>query len=522
MAKKQGKEITMRTKREVFRLALVSKLSHRKIAQSCGIDHKTVSKYLDSLPVELLDYGEIESLSDEELANFLKPSESDSVKTARPLPNWEEVHQELQRKGVTLKLIWEEYKQDHPGGYQSSQFNAYYRRWAQKSNLSMHQTHLAGEKLFVDYAGVTVPIRDRHTGKTRDAQVFVAVLGASSYIYAEATLDQSSPNWLRSHVRAFESLGGVPKMVIPDNLKSAVTRACRYDPDLNPAYPHLSIHYDTATIPARVRKPQDKAKVEQGVQVVEQRVLAPLRKITFFDLGDLNRRIREGVAALNMRQMEHRGVSRQTLFEQVDRPALQSLPTEKYVVEEWKSAKVNLDYHVEVAKHYYSVPHKYVHERVEIRYTEQTVEIWRHNQRLASHRRIDLPGGYSTIHDHMPIAHQEYQKWTPERIIKWAASMGENTAELAQQIIDSKAYPAQGYRAVLGILGLAKKYSEERLERACGRALLFGNYRYKQIESILKKGLDQQWSPEPKETAPVEHQNLRGEDYYRQAKEKTC
>jgi transposase len=420
----------------------------------------------------------------------------------------------LRKKSVTLRLLWVEYREAHPDGYGYSQFCERYRRWAKRLKPSMRLSHKGGEKVFVDYAGQTVPIVDPHSGEVRQAQIFVGVLGASNYTYAEAHWSQDLPNWIGAHVRLFSFLGGVPEVVVPDNLKAGVKHPCRYEPDLNPTYQDLAEHYGTAVIPARVRKPKDKAKVEVGVQVVERWILARLRNRTFFSLADLNQAIRELLDELNTRLMKHLGRSRRQLFETLDQPALKPLPQQPYVFAIWKKARVNIDYHVEFDKHYYSVPHTLIHEEVYVRATERTVEIFFKGRRVASHRRANARGRHTTTSQHMPPAHQKYQEWSPERFTRWAQTIGPHTTQLVQALLASRKHPQQAYRSCLGLLRLAKRYGEDRLEAACRRAFPAGIHSYKGVKNILDAKLDQVEPEEPAAVVPTDHENIRGQTYY--------
>jgi transposase len=404
MARKRKKELSMRKVREILRLSLECHMGKREVARSCSVSPTTVKNYLSRIEKLNIAYSQVTKMDDGELKRVLLNHKSSSNSNPRPQPNWEHIHLELKKKGVTLQLLWQEYKAIYPDGYQSTQFCERYRKWKGKLNVSLRQTHKAGEKMFVDYAGQTVPIVDRLSGEIRQAEIFVGTLGASNYTYVEATWDQSLPNWITSHVHAFEYFGGVPHTLIPDNLKSGVSKACRYEPDINPSYHDMAVHYGTAVIPARVRKPQDKAKVESAVLVVERWILAVLRNRTFFSLEELNQAIAELLVQLNNRPFKKLDGSRLSWFQTIDKPALHPLPQSRYVFAEWKKARVNIDYHVELFRHYYSVPYQLVHEEVTIRYTRTTVEIFRRGKRVASHKRDHRPGRHTTLKEHMPFA----------------------------------------------------------------------------------------------------------------------
>jgi len=432
----------------------------------------------------------------------------------RPDPVW--IHTERQRKGVTLELLHLEYLEQQPDGYRYTQFCEYYRRWCKQQRVSMRQVHRAGEKMFVDYAGHKPKVVNPTTGEVREVELFVAVLGASSYTYAEATESQRVADFLASHTRAVEYFGGVCELVVPDQLKSGVTRACRYEPAVQRSYDEWSQHYATTILPARPRKPRDKAKVEVAVQIVERWILARLRDETFFSLRELNERIGILLEDLNARPMRAYGQSRRQRFEQIDQPALRPLPAVAYELAEWKHAKVNLDYHVILERHLYSVPHALVHAQVELRYTATSVEVLHKGQRVAVHRRDPMPGAYTTLSAHMPKAHQKHLAWTPTRLIAWGRSVGPETEALVTAILADRPHPEQGYRSCLGILRLAKQYGNERLEAASKRAVAVHARSYRHLQSILKHGLDRfalTEDDEPQRVLPL-HKNVRGGDYY--------
>ena len=514
----------MRKVREVLRLSWVCGLSQRQVAVSCGLGRSTVGEYLErAAAAGVCAWSAVEALGDEALERRLFPPPVAVPSSERPEPDWARVHLELRRKGVTLRLLWEEYQAGRPEAYRYSRFCELYGQWRGRLDVTMRQEHTAGEKLFVDYAGPTVPVVDRATGELREAQIFVAVLGASNFTYAEATWSQGLEDWIGSHVRTFEHLGAVPWVVVPDNLKSGVTRPCSYDPDLNPTYHEMAVHYGVAVVPARVRKPRDKAKVEAGVLLVERWVLARLRDRTFFSLAELNGAIRELVRALNERPFQKLPGSRRELLERLDRPAMQPLPAERYTFAEWRKARVNVDYHVEVDGHYYSVPYRLVGEKLDVRIAGSTVELLHRGRRVASHLRSDRRGHHTTIGEHMPRAHRDYVQWTPERLIRWAAKTGTAVAEVVTTILGSRAHPQHGFRPCLGILRLGKHYGEQRLEAACRRALALGSPSYRSVRSILEKGLDGEPVAEPAQAPlPVEHRNLRGASYYGTPEEAPC
>ncbi len=504
----------LRKMRDILRLLWHLRMGVRATARASQTSHTTVLKYRDRAEAAGLSWEEIEPMDEASLERRLFPSTVSP--SPRPLPDWSEVHAERRQPGVTLQLLWEEYKALHPGdGYQYSQYCQLYREWRGRLDLSMRQEHKVGEKLFVDYSGQAVAVVDPSSGEECQVQIFVAVLGASNYTYAEATWSQQLPDWIGSHVRAFEFFGGVPELLIPDNLKSGVTKPCRYEPDLNRTYEDLATHYDTAVIPARVRKPQDKAKVEAGVLLVQRWILACLRHRKFFSLSELNAAIRELLERLNEREFRKLPGSRRSQFEALDRPALKPLPAMPFEYGEWSKARVRSDYHVEVEEHFYSVPYQLVGKEVEVRLTAQGVECLHRGKRVACHVRSREPGKSTTLLEHMPREHRHYAEWTPQRLVHWAGETGLATAEVVEEILRSRSHPYQGFHSCLGLRSLAKRYGPERLEAACRRALDIQGLSYRSIRSILRNGLDGQALLEPVVEPPaVAHSNVRGAAYY--------
>ncbi|MBD8790992.1 IS21 family transposase [Pseudomonas syringae] len=503
----------MRKIREVLRLKFDAGLSVRKIATSLRISSGSAGNYLNRFNACGLTWPT--ALSDAELERCLFPPAATAPSEQRPIPDWAHIHAELRRSGVTLALLWQEYRLSHPQGFQYSWFCDHYRLWAAKVDAVMRQEHRAGEKLFVDYAGQTVPVIDRQTGEIRQTQIFVAVLGASSYTFAEATWSQKLPDWLGSHARCFAFIGGTPQILVPDNLRSGVSKAHRYEPDINPSYRDLAEHYGVAVVPARSRKPKDKAKVEVGVQIVERWILAVLRNRRFFSLTELNTAISVLLEHLNQKPFKKLPGSRRSAFESIDQPVLQALPEHPYVYAEWKKVRVHLDYHVEVDGHYYSVPYQLLKQQLDARLTAQIVECFHGNQRVASHRRSYLKGRHTTQTEHMPKGHREHAEWTPQRLIRWAEQTGPNTAGVIAHILERRIHPQHGFRPCLDILRLGKQHGEARLEAACQRALALGACSYKSLESILRQGLEK--LPLAQQNLPLlpdEHSNLRGPGYY--------
>ena len=510
-----AERLSMRKIRQVLRLSWGGKLGSRPVARSCGIGRTTVSEYLERATDAGLSWPLPAEMTDRELEALLFPPKSSPATGPRPLPEWQQLHDERKRRGVTLFLLWEEYKVAHPTGYEYSRFCDLYREWAGKLPVWMRQDHRAGEKLFVDYAGMTMPVTNRKTGEVRMAQIFVATLGASNYTFAEATWTQTLPDFIASHVRAYSFFGGSTELVIPDNLRSAVSRSCRYDPDANPTYAEMAAHYNTAIMPARVAKPRDKAKVESGVLGVERRILAALRNRIFFSLAELNDAISLLLAQYNARPFQKCEGSRHSLFVELDQPALSPLPSTRYEYAEWRKACVNLDYHVCVDDHYYSVPYRLAKEKVHVRQTQTHVEIFYHGARVASHFRSYIKYQYTTQRAHMPEGHRAHAEWTPQRMIRWVGRAGEATADVAKQIIASRTHPEQGFRACMGIKRLGERFGTDRLEAACRRTLAIQSPSYKSVKSILENGLDRNPMPETPTDAPsIEHENVRGAGYY--------
>jgi transposase len=505
--------LPMRKIRDVLRLAAAG-LSSRKIAAGLSVSKTTIQNCLRRAQVAGISWPLPSDLTDETLEAQLYPPPEAVPAGKRPLPDWAAVHRELRRKGVTLLLLWEEHRAQHPDGYGYSRFCELYRAFEKRLSPTMRQNHVAGERLFVDYAGTTMEVAGAATGEVTKAQLFVAVLGASSYTYAEATWTQTLPDWLGSHARAYAFFGGVPETTVSDNLKAGIAKACFYQPAVNRAYAEMAAHFGTAIVPARPYKPRDKAKVEVGVQVATRWIIAKLRKRTFFSLADLNAAIAVEVAALNARVTRHLGASRKALFEDIENPALKALPAEPYVYAEWKQCKLGLDYHVEVEKHYYSAPHQLLHEKLWVRITARTVEVFHKGKRVAAHVRSPSNRKHTTIREHMPSSHRRYADWTPESLRRRAGEIGPKTSALVDVVLRLRTHPEQGFRSCIGILRFAKTHGGDRLEAACARALEIGAHSYTSIKSILKNGLDRR-RPAPATDGPaILHTNIRGPGYF--------
>jgi transposase len=516
------KGLSMRKIREVLRLRYDLGLLQHQIARSCSISQPTVYRYLERASAAGLSWPLPEDCDDRRLDEllFLAGPASGSAAVRRPPVDFAEIQRQLQsHQYVTLQLLWEEYHQSQPEGYRYSHFCESYRQWRRKQDVVLRQEHRAGEKMFVDWAGATIPIYDRDRGEAKPSWLFVAALGASSYTFARATLSQDLAHWIECHVLAFEFFQGTSKLIVPDNLRTGVTRACRYEPDLNRTYLEMAQFYGVAVMPARPYRPRDKAKAEAAVLLAERWLVAVLRQEKFFSLAELNQALAPLLERLNQRPFRKREGTRASLYAALDRPALQPLPTERYVMAEWKTVRANIDYHVEVDRHYYSVPYQLVGEKLESRSTATTVEIFHQGKRVASHARSFSAYHHSTVHEHRPKSHQAHLEWTPSRLIHWGESVGTATAQVMRTILESKPHPEMGYRACLGILRLAKAYSNPRLEAACQRALDAQACSYSSLKSMLKRGLDRQPSDasEPQHASP-QHENLRGGDYYHSPK----
>ncbi|RDI36332.1 IS21 family transposase [Aquicella lusitana] len=505
----------MRKISEVLRQYHELKCSHRVIARSLNIGKTTVTRYLERAKAAGINWPLPQSMTEEDLYNRLFPS---AVKVSRQkaFPDWERVYKELRKKGVTLQLLWREYRDVQPEGLGYSQFCTHYRAYLKATSPIMRQVHKGGEKTFVDYAGMTVPWIDPGTGEIHEAQIFVGCLGASQFTFAEATATQQIPDWIQSHVRMWEYFGGVSEIVVPDNLKAGVKKSHRYDPDINANYQHVGEHYGFAIVPARVYEAKDKAKVENAVGIVERQILAPMRHITFTSIAEINAAIKPRLAVLNNQSFQKMKTSRRALFEEIDKSALKPLPPEKYQYAEWQHAKVHIDYHFVFDDHYYSVPYKYIHHEVEIRATANTVECFYERKRIASHPRSYHRYKHSTIKEHMPPAHRAHAEWSPDRMKRWANKIGPHTMKFIDRLIASRAFPEQAYRACLGVLRLGSRYGENRLEKACAIANESGATRYSQVEAILKNKLDTVPNSHSTNTPVISsHGNIRGSDYYK-------
>jgi transposase len=512
-----AQRVPMRQVREILRLTFSGDVAGREIGRRLGIAPSTVRAVVERFRLSGLSWPLSDDMSDEALEEQLYSTAGSKQGHRRQAePDFSQVHRELKRKHVTLSILWEEYIEQNPEGYRYSRFCELYRNWAGRLSVTMRQSHAGGDKLFVDYAGDGVPVVDRLTGEVRQAQIFVAVMGASNFTCAEATWTQGLADWIGAHTRALEAIGGVPNLIVPDNTKVAVIKSCLFDPQINRAYADMASHYGTAILPARPRRPRDKAKVEQGVLIIERLLLGRLRNRIFFSLAEVNAAIAELLKRLNEDRVIRRlGVTRRQLLEELDRPALKPLPTEPYVFAEWRVRRVGVDYHVDIDRHYYSVPHRFARAEVEVRITARTVEVFAKGQRIAAHRRMSSNHGHSTLPEHMPSSHRRYADWTIDRIRQDAALIGHAAAALCELILERKPHPEQGFRACLGIIRLAKVFGNNRVEAAAARAIDIGAYTYASVKSILDNNLDRH--PVQKRAADgdtILHANIRGARYY--------
>ncbi len=508
--------LAMRQTREILRQKWLLDRSHRQIAHSLGVSLGTVGMTVLRARAAGLGWPAVQILPEAELETRLY-GPTRSPRADRPLPDGAWIHTELRKPGVTLQLLHLEYLEQHPEGYRYTQFCEHYHRWLRRQGIVLRQVHRGGEKVFVDYSGKRPSIIDPRTGEVTPVELFTAALGASNYTYAEATRTQQVPDWIASHTRAFAHFGGVPGAVVCDQLKSGVAVPCRYEPGLQRTYEEFLQHYGTVALPARPYRARDKAKVEVAVQVVQRWILARLRHERFFSLEALNARIAELLAAVNAREMRGYGASRRALFERLDQPYLRPLPALPFVYGEWKVARVNVDSHIEVHGHYYSVPHRLLHEPVDVRVSATVIEVFHRGARVASHARSDERGRHTTVVAHLPKAHQHHLEWAPSRILSWAQTVGPHTHALAAAILTERPHPEQGYRSCLGLLRLARRYGDGRVEAACARALAAGARSYRHVDAILKHGLDQ--VPLPTQTALAlpgseAHEHVRGPAYY--------
>lgn len=499
----------MRKVRDVLRLKLDARLSHEQIACALGISKGVVTKYAGLAAAAGLDWKAVSGLDEAALERRLLASPDKPSEFVQP--DYGRVHQELRRKGMTLMLLWEEHRAvfAHAKTYSYSQYCENYRRFARRLKRSMRQVHRAGEKLFIDFAGPTMPLTDGSR-----AHIFVAALGASSYTYACATPRETMADWLDATAAALTFFGGVPQLIVPDNPRAMICNPDRYEPRANDTVHDFAAHYGTSFLPARSRHPQDKAKVESAVQVVERWILARLRHQRLASVHEVNQAISPLLKRLNERPFQKLPGSRASVFSALDRPALQPLPTQRYELARFKTVRVHIDYHVEVERHRYSVPHALVGQVLEARVTRTMVELLHRGQRVASHARSEHQGGATTLATHMPAAHRAHMDWTPQRLIHWGQDIGPATAQTVTRLLEQNKHPEHGYRACLGLLSLAKRHGKARLEAACTLALQIGACRYGHVRDILANNRDLHAPSEAGDWVSPDHAHLRGPTYY--------
>jgi transposase len=509
-----GKRVPMRKIREVLRLTHEMRLSVREVRAATGVGKTAVADYVTRARAIGITWPIPPEIDDTELERRLFVPPAFRAEPVRTVPDWAVVHEELKRRGVTLLLLWEEHRAACPDGHCYSQFCVLYREWRRKLSPVMRQSHLAGDKLFVDWAGDTVPVIDAASGKTMAAHIFVAVSGASSYTFAVACWSETLPDWIAAHAAMLDFLGGVPKAVVPDNLKAGITTPSRYEPGVNRTYQDLAAHYDFVVLPARPYKPRDKAKVEAAVGIVERYILGRLRNRRFLGLDDLNAAVAECVTTINAKIMRHVGKSRADLFAALDRPVLKSLPPTRFEYAEWKRATVAPDYHIEVDDHFYSVPWTLLRETVDVRVTTVMIEVLHKGILVAVHVRSYEKGLATSLDEHRSPGHKAHAEWTLARVAEEAAKIGPETAKLVAAITAAKPHPEQALRTCIGILRLTRSFEPERVEAAARRGNAIGSKTLASIRSILDKGLDRVapiMAPEP---APIVHENIRGRGYY--------
>jgi transposase len=514
------RKATMNKIREILRLKEESGLSLRKIARAMRLSRPVVTEYIERCARHGLSSEKIRSMPDDDLESLISGKTTalyEDVRHQKLEERFDHISRELKRVGVTRQTLWEEYRQEFPDGYGYSQFCFHFQVWKESQKLSMHIEHKAGDKMFVDFAGEKLSIVERMTGEITPVEVFVAILGASQLTYVEATRSQKKHDFINANVNALHYMEGVPRAIVTDNLKPAVTKASRYEPDINPEYIDFARHYDTTILPARPYKPKDKSLVEGAVKIVYQQIYAKLRDRVFHSLDDLNAAIREELERYNNRLMKGYGRSRRELFEEIEKTALRSLPSERHIPREYSSMKVQFNYHIylKADAHYYSVPYRYRGKHVDVFSSARNVEIYHRNERIAIHLRDRAPHLYTTVNDHMPPEHRYREDWNAGKLLSWGESIGEDVMTVIHAVLSSRQHPEQGYKTCLGILSLAKKFGKERLTRACRQAIYYDTYKYRFINNILANNMEgEPESPNLFDSPLPAHENIRGSDYY--------
>lgn len=511
-----NERINMTKIRQILRLKQAN-ATKRDIAKMLGIHRETVTNYLMLFDRMGLSYEEIMQKTDEQInAMFSSRDSPPSQRHKKLLSMMEYIEQELCRTGVTKMLLWEEYKEENPDGYNYSQFCYHIKNWQKKNGAVMHFEHKAGDKLFVDFTGKHLYLTDRKTGEIKSVEVFVAILGSSQMTYVEARESQQKEDFIKAVENALIYYGGVPAAIVPDNLKSAVNKSSNYEAEINKDFQNFALHYNTVILPARGRKPRDKALVENAVKIAYSRIFASLRNRTFFTIDDLNEAILEELDKHNRKNFQGRDYSRYDQFKSIEKKELAPLTKERYELKEYSVLTVNKNCHIWLScdKHYYSVPYKYIGKKVKVIYSQRTVEIYHKHERITFHRRDCHKYKYTTVKEHMPSAHQFVSDWNPEKFIKWASDIGKDTEQYIRKVLDEKQHPEQGYKSCIGILKYAGKYGKTRLNNACRRGIHYNSYSYVTIKNILSKNLDKTETETAKQYSLPMHENLRGSSYY--------
>ncbi len=514
----------MLKQRELLRVIFKSypDTSFRSIAEAAKVSHNTVSRYYTLTQATQLSWEDIEQLSDEQLKNILHPQKNRLIKKYINQINFQEIYKELTKKGMTLMLLWHEYRFNTRSEISYSTFTRLYNDFVRQSNLSYKQEHIAGERAFLDYSGMTLKIYEPPKYEPKKVEIFIGVMGASNYAYVEASYSQKSHDWIKANIRMFEYFGAVPKIIVPDNLKSAVTQASKYDPFINPLYQDMAKHYNVIVMPARPREPKDKAVVENSVKIVQRWILARLRNERYHSLGDLNAKIKILLEEYNHKKFQKIDSTRFKLFNEIDYPMMQPLPSHRFEIVDWHRTTVGLDYHVVYKGHAYSVPYQFASKKVDLKIAEKIIVILCQNKIIAEHPRSHQSYGFTRKHEHMPKAHLEYLLQDNETLLTWAKNVGQFTLQTVETILESKSHPEMGYKACLGLKKLARQYTDIRLEKACERAICIRNPTFTSVSSILKSNLDQRPIPQNCKDDQVErnltdlsvHENIRGQNYY--------
>jgi len=509
-------KLPMKKIKEILKLRFITDISYRQIGRAVNIPSSTVSDYCKRFEITKYTLDDFLKMDEEKCYALLFPEKRlPNTHKERPLPDVAYIHKEIAKKGVTFELLWMEYKEQHPDGYGLSQFKEYYYKFKNKIDPTMRQTYIPGHQMFVDYSGLTVPYHDSQTGEVFKSQIFVSVLGHSGCVFVHATPSQKQEYFIKSHILAFEFYEGVAKVMVPDNLKSAIISHTKKGIIVNESYAELCRHYGCAVEPARPKKPQDKGIVEQAVQGIQRWILAVFRHRTFFSVDEINQAIAPLIDTYNNRVIKFIGKSRYELFEQEEKQYLQPLPANRHIYKEIKLATVDISYHVQLFKCFYSVPYQYLKEKVEIKYSTTLVEIYLKSKLIATHPRLHKINDRSTLKEHMPKNHQyQNEKMNPQRLLNWADSIGSNAKVFVEKRLNDADYPVNVYKSIIAVLHKAKMYGNMELDMALGYASSINATTVKSIESILSKKLYLQAENNPISTVYNDPENLRGPEYY--------